>query len=176
MQKISFVLLTLAVVLLGACRNNDNNSLFQLVYPPKTFTLPAGTNNFTAAVVAFNNEPTNYDDFLNAGGRTAEEINKIGSNFARLEALDGLDIGFLSEVSVRICPVTQEACTLADEAFFLDDLYRRNITSISLQPNLGNFKDVLSGEQYKLEVVFFLGDIAPYNVDFRLDYGFDAFE
>jgi len=41
---------------------------------------------------------------------------------------------------------------------------------------LRNFKELLSGNLYKMEVVFFLGEISPYSVDFRLEYGFDAFK
>ncbi|MEL6654935.1 MAG: hypothetical protein AAFY48_20885 [Bacteroidota bacterium] len=164
------------VLLFSSCRDDVGEFLFELNYPPRTFSLPAGTNTFTAAVLSANNLPTNYPDFLAASGQSAGDVNKILPNFARLESLDGLDIGFLSEISVRICPINETNCTIADEAFYIDDLYRRNINSTGLQPGLGNFKDLLSSNLYKMEIVFFLGEIAPYTVDFRLEYGFEAYQ
>lgn len=164
------------VLLATACRNEVGEFLFEMTYPPRNLSLPAGTNTFTAAVLSATNLPTNYPDYLTASGNSATDVTKIVPNFARLEALDGLDIGFLSEISVRICPVNQQNCSIADEAFYIDDLYRRNITSVNLQPGLGNFKDLLSSNLYKLEVVFFLGEISPYTVDFRLEYGFEAYQ
>lgn len=164
------------ILLASACRNEVGELLFEMTYPPRTLSLPAGTNTFTAAVLSATNLPTNYPDYLAASGNSAADVTKIVPNFARLESLDGLDIGFLSEISVRICPVNQQNCTIADETFYIDDLYRRNITSVNLQPGLGNFKDLLSSNLYKLEVVFFLGEISPYTVDFRLEYGFEAYQ
>ena len=160
----------------SSCRDDVGELLFEMTYPPRTLSLPAGTNTFTAAVLSASNIPTNYPDYLASSGNSAADVPKILPRFARLEAVDGLDIGFLSEISVRICPINQQNCTIADEAFYIDDLYRRNITSVNLQPGLGNFKDLLSSNLYKLEVVFFLGEISPYTVDFRLDYGFEAFK
>lgn len=176
MKKILGLGVLALVLLASSCRDDVGEFLFEMTYPPRTLSLPAGTNTFTAAVLSASNIPTNYPDYLSSSGHSAGDVNKILPRFARLEAVDGLDIGFLSEISVRICPINQQNCTIADEAFYIDDLYRRNITSTSLQPGLGNFKDLLSSNLYRLEVVFFLGEISPYTVDFRLDYGFEAFE
>lgn len=163
------------VLLFSSCRDDVGELLFELNYPPRTFSLPAGTNTFTAAVFSANNLPTSYPDFLASSGHSAGDVNSIIPNFARLESQDGLDIGFLSEISLRICPINEPNCTVADEAFYIDDLYRRNITGTGLQPGLNDFKELLSGNLYKIEVVFFLAEIAPYTVDFRLDYGFRAY-
>jgi hypothetical protein len=170
-----FFLLTV-VILFSACRDEIGEALFEMDYPPKSFTLPAGTNTFVSSVVAISNIPTNYPNFLNASGYSNMDVTKIVPRYARLVSLDGLDTGFLTEVSVRICPNNQQDCTVADEAFYIDNIYRRNISNINLQPGLGNFKDLLSSGLYRLEVVFFLGEIAPYSVDFRLEYGFQAFK
>ncbi|WP_020537165.1 hypothetical protein [Lewinella cohaerens] len=176
-MRLFFGLFLLTVVtLFGSCRDEIGESLFEMDYPPKSFTLAAGTNTFVSSVVAVSNIPTNYPSFLNASGYSATDVTKIVPRYARLVSVDGLDTGFLSEVSVRICPNSQQDCTAADEAFYIDDIYRRNISNINLLPALGNFKDLLSSGLYKLEVVFFLGEISPYSVDFRLEYGFEAFK
>ena len=176
MKKIIGLAVMGLVLLASACRDDVGEFLFEMNYPPRTLTLPAGTNTFTASVLSSNNIPTNYPDYLANSGHSAADVMKIQPTFARLESLDGLDIGFLSEISIRICPINQTNCTMADEAFYIDDLYRRNISSTRLQPGLRNFKELLSGNLYKMEGVFFLGEISPYSVDFRLEYGFDAFK
>lgn len=170
------VLLSAFLFLGMGCRDEIGERLFDMNYPPQEFNLPAGTNTFASAVLTINNIPTSYPDFLSASGYSTVDVNKIVPNYARLISLDGLDIGYLSEVSVRICPINQQDCTIADEAFYIDDLHRRSINSINLQPGLANFKDLLSTNLYKMEVVFFLGEISPYAVDFRLEYGFTAFK
>lgn len=170
-----FLSLLLIVLLLTTCRDEAGESLFPMSYPPKTFTLPGGTNTFASSVVSITNIPTDFPNFLSTTGYASSDVTKILPNSARLTATDGLDIGFLSEISVRICPNTPADCSIADEAFYIDDLYRRRITAVNLQPNLGDFKDVLSSGLYKMEVVLFLGEISPYSVDFRLEYGFEAF-
>jgi hypothetical protein len=176
MRLYSVFFLFIVVMLFSACRDEIGESLFEMDYPPKSFTLPAGANTFASAVIAISNIPTNYPNFLNASGYSNMDVTKIVPRYARLVSVDGLDTGFLSEVSVRVCPNSQQDCTLADEAFHINDLYRRNITNINLQPGLANFRDLLSSGLYRLEVVFFLGEIAPYSVDFRLEYGFQAFK
>lgn len=169
-------LLSLSVLAFSGCRDDLGESLFEMNYPPREFNIPAGLNTTVAYVQLINNIPTSYPDFVNTSGHSADEVNKIVPRFARLISLDGLDLGFLSSVSLRICPVTQQDCSFADEVFFVDDLYRRNLTTINLDPGLSNVKDLLSGGLYKLEVVLFPGEITPYTVDCRLEYSFEAFK
>ncbi|MEZ4984991.1 MAG: hypothetical protein R2795_08150 [Saprospiraceae bacterium] len=165
-----------ALLLLAACRKDQGEALFDLNYPPRSFTLAAGANPGLAQVFTFNNQPTLFQSFLNNSGHTADEVEGIQSRFARLSSEDGFDLGFLTGVSVRICPVTQDECTFADEVFYRDDLFRRNISVINLDPGLADKKELLSGNLYKMEVLLFLGDVSPYAVDFRLEYGFTAYK
>ena len=175
-MKIFTLLLSVSVLTLLGCRDDLGESLFQLNYPPREFTLPAGLGASLARVQSISPLPTSYPDFLAASGHSPDEVTKIFPRYARLISLDGLNFGFLSSVSVRICPTTQQDCTFADEVFFRDDLYRRNSSTINFDPGLGNVKSLLSGNLYKLEVVFFLGEVSPYAVDCRLEYGFEAFK
>lgn len=170
------LLLLLSTIVFSACRDDLGESLFELNYPAHNFNLPAGLNSNLAYVQAINNIPTNYPDFVMTSGHSPDEVNKIVPQFARIISQDGLDFGFLSSVSVRICPTTQTDCTFADEVFYLDDLYRRNITTLNLNPGLGNVQSLLTGSLYKLEVVFFPGEITPFSVDCRLEYSFEAFQ
>jgi hypothetical protein len=171
-----FFLLLLCTLTYSSCRDDIGESLFEMNYPPREFVLPAGLNTTVAYVQSINNIPTSYPDFVNASGHSADEVTKIVPRFARLISLDGLDLGFLSSISVRICPITQQDCSFADEVFYIDDLYRRDLSTVNLNPGLGNVKDLLSGGLYKLEIVMFPGEITPYTVDCRLEYSFEAFK
>ncbi len=165
----------LCLFLFESCRDDDGEILFDLTYPPRTFNLSAGLNPGLAQVISFPNIPSNYANFLSASGRTDADVTRILPRFARLISNDGLDFGYLSGISVRICPITQAECTPADEVFYREDLFRRRLTTINLDPGLRNVKDLLSSGLHKLEVVFFLGEVSPYTVDCQLEYGFQAY-
>jgi len=170
------VFISFCSLMLVTCRNDNGIPLFEMTYPPLDFSRQGGQSPFVADVVQVSNIPTKYLEFVNAYGADAMEVNRILPRFARLISVDGLDLGHLSSVSVRICPNDQVDCTLADEIFFRDDLFRRQKTTIDLDPGLKNFKDLLTGDRYKLEVVFTYADITPYSVDWRLEYGFEAYK
>ena len=172
----SFLFITFFSLLLTTCRNDDGESLFEMVYPPLDFSTQIGQSPFVADVVQVSNIPTKYLQFVDAHGADAMDVNRILPNFARLISLDGQDLGFLSSISLRICPNDQLDCTLVDEVFFRDDLFRRQKTTIDLDPGLRGVKDLLTGGLYKLEVVFNYAEITPYTVDWRLEYGFEAFK
>lgn len=167
--------LLFTALLFESCRDEVGEPLFNMTYPPRTFNLSAGLNPGLAQVISFPNIPSNYSNFLAASGRTDADVTKIVPRFARLISNDGLDFGYLTSISVRICPITQPECSIADEVFFRDDLFRRRLTTINLDPGLRNVKDLLSSGLHKLEVVFFLGEVSPYTVDCQLEYAFEAF-
>ncbi len=156
------------------CREDVGERLFELLYPPQEFQIPAGYSPFQALVFEYNNIPTNYGNFLDNSGHSRDEVTQVVPLFGRLTSLDGLDFGFLSAVSVRVCPIGPDPCTQFDEVFFLDDLFRRNLTVLNLDPGLRNVEDLLSGDLYKMELVFFAGEVTPYVVDCRFEYGFEA--
>ncbi|MCB0639485.1 MAG: hypothetical protein KDC54_22820 [Lewinella sp.] len=164
----------LLVVLASGCRRDSGEPLFDLVYPPLEFNLPAGQSPFTAPTASFTNIPTNYANFLTAAGHSFDEVSGVVPLYARLTSLDGLDFGAFTAVSIRVCPITQGECTQFDEVFYLDDLYRRNISVLRLDPGLRNVKDLLEGDFYRMEIVFFPGEVTPYSLDIRLEYGFQA--
>ncbi len=170
------LLLSTFTLLLLTCRQDTGESLFEMTYPPLEFSILAGQNPFVVDVVQVSNIPTLFPDFVATSGQDPLDINRILPRYARLISLDGLEFGFLSSVSVRVCPNTQLDCDLSDEVFFIDDLYRRRLSTINLDPGLGDVQDLLSGSLYKLEVVFTYAEITPFSVDCRLEYGFEAFK
>lgn len=173
-QYLSLLSGLLLIVLLPACREDTGEPLFELRYPALEFNLPAGQSPFTAPTASFGNIPTQYADFLQAGGVGFDEVNGVVPFFARLISVDGLDFGAFSAISIRICPLGQGECSQFDEVFFLDDLYRRNLSTLRLDPGLRNVKEILEGDFYRLEIVFFPAEVTPYSLDLRLEYGFRA--
>lgn len=171
-----FIFIIFSSLLLSTCRDDVGEPLFEIFYPPIDFSTLPGVSPFAADVVQARNIPTNYLQFVNAHGADPMDVNRILPNFARLISVDGLDLGHISSVSLRICPNEQQDCTLADEVFFRDDLFRRQNTTIDLDPGLRGVKDLLTDELYKLEVVFTYADITPYSIDWRLEYAFEAYK
>lgn len=171
-----FLFISFCSLVLVTCRNDNGEPLFEMTYLPLNFSTQGGQTPFVADVVQVSNIPARYLEFVNAQGADAMEVNRILPRFARLISVDGLDLGHLSSISLRICPNEQEDCTLADEVFFRDDLVRRQQTTIDLDPGLRSVKDLLTGNRYKLEVVFTYANITPYSIDWRLEYGFEAYK
>jgi hypothetical protein len=164
----------LTVFLLTTCREDTGDPLFDLLYAPLEFNLPAGQNPFTAPTAAFSNIPTNYANFLNASGHSFDEVTGVLPLFARLTSLDGLDFGAFTAISIRVCPINQGECTQFDEVFYIDNIFRRNLDVLNLDPGLRNLKDLFEGPFYRMEIVFFPGEVTPYSLDLRLEYGFQA--
>lgn len=172
-----YLLATFCICLLAGCRLDQGESLFFLEYQPLLFTLEAGQNVIPQPVFVANNLPTLYDSFRNTVGVAEEDVTRVQPRFARLVSENGFDFGFLDKIEIRICEaVPGQDCTISEEVFFINDLFRRNITTINLDPGLRNVKDLLSGSIYKLEVIFFPAEIIPNSVECRLEYGFEAFK
>lgn len=158
------------------CRQDNGEALFDLIYPPVEFTLPSGQPTFISNVKPFNYIPTKYTAVLTDNMVDPMDVNRILPFYARLVSLDGIELGFLSSVSIRVCPTTEQDCTLTDEVFFINDLFNRRITTIDIAPGLANVKDILSSDLYKLEVVLINAQTNVANVRFRLEYGFRAYK
>jgi hypothetical protein len=65
-------------------------------------------------------------------------------------------------------------CSAFDEVFYLDDLRNRRLSRLNLLPTLRNVKTLMSGRNFRLEIVFFLSEISPFTMDCRLEMGFEA--
>lgn len=170
------LLLSFATLLLGGCREDGGESLFEMVYPPQNFEIQAGRNTIISDNFAFFDIPTRFEASLNSSSHSADEVTQILPRYARLVSADGQDFSFLREISVRICPNNGEQCDLSDEVFYINDLWRRRLTTINLDPGLRNVKDILTDTRYQLNVVVSYAEITPYTMQCRFEYGFEAFK
>ncbi|NUO00658.1 MAG: hypothetical protein HUU01_08580 [Saprospiraceae bacterium] len=169
----------IGMVLIGllwwGCNKDDRERLFAMAFPNTLFTLPAGANPAFPLVFEVNRQNTNIDFFLSQSSTDTATISAINATFGSITALEnGKEYYFIEEVSVRICPTDQPECSPADEVFYITDLRGQADERINLLPSLRNVKKLMTGAQFKLEVVFFLNDFPPYSVDSRLDMEFEA--
>jgi|APTNR8051073442_1049403.scaffolds.fasta_scaffold01518_10 hypothetical protein len=173
MKKLSGILLV--VLLWWGCNKDDRERLFEMVYPNTLFTIPAGANPSFPLVFEVNRQNTNIDFFLSQSATDTAAITAINATFGTLTALEsGKEYYFIEEISVRMCATDRVECSPADEVFYINDLRGRAEDRVQLLPSLRNVKKLMTGAQFKLEVVFFLNDFSPYSIDSRLDMAFEA--
>ncbi len=163
--------LTLFLLLATGCRREGGERLFEIVYPPQEFELPAGVSFPNSWVVARQAIESRYNESLVQNGLSADEVLTVGGTFARLIALDGNDFRDLQSVALRVCPAGPEPCTELDDVFFITDLFGRRNDVVRLNPTLINFKDVVEDGIFRLEVVMTPRGVTTATVRCRLEYG-----
>ncbi len=174
MQRLLFGLSL--VLLLCNCRGDRGDRLFEMNYPPITFTLPAGLVWPQSWVVARSPISSQYQNYLSENSLTTDQVSAVGGAFARLTALDGNDFRALQSVSVRVCPPGTEPCTEADEVFFLGDLFGRRQQVLNLNPGLRNIKPLIEAGQYKIELILTPAQSTPAAIECRFEWSFEAVE
>ncbi len=173
------IIWSLVGLLMVSCQEDERRRLFEMLFVPIAFTVPAGLFNgpvprvFSEPVVA-----TNINFYLEENNLEAEQIGNINALAADIRSLEpGLNYNFLNEVSVRICPVGSNQCTPADEVFYIDRLQLdRPGGQIRLLPTLANKRDLLLEPAFRLEIWFFLADISPYSINSQLEMSFEVTE
>lgn len=165
------------VLLIGACRKDQRTPLFDLAYPNFRFTIEAGENPVLPGAYAIRGVATNINFFLSQNNTDTSAISEISPYTATLRCLDGFDYTFAQEISVRICEDGTDACTPADEVFYIDQLQRYpEDDRIELLPGLRNVERDLSRESYRLEIVVFFAFSPPVNYASQLDMVFRAYQ
>ena len=172
MRKL-FWLFFILLLLNTACRKERRERIFEMTYPNFEYQLPAGLSQFQSRVFAFPIVKTDINNYLQQFGTDPSAIAAINPYYATITNNNNLDFDFLNEVSVRACPVGTE-CSTFDEVFYLDNLRNRSLSRLRLLPTLRNVKPLFSGDNFRLEIVFFLSEISPFTMDCRLEMGFEA--
>jgi len=172
------IVFALILALVAACRGDNEDVLFEIVYPNITFTIPAGLSaGAVPQVLEFDNFESRIDEYLREHGQAIETIDAIRAARATMTAIDNDgDYAFLGGISIRMCPRNTESCREAEEVFYLEgrDLYRRAGSTVDLLPTLINAKRQLQEERVKLEVWLFLNEVSPTSIRTRLDLQFQA--
>lgn len=173
-----WLFVTLALLALSACRSDNRQVLFDLVYPNINFTIPAGLNaGPVPQVLDIDQFASNIDAYLDENNLSLEQIDAIRPRSATLTAIDNDGTyAFLGGISIRVCPRNTESCREAEEVFYLEgrDIYRRAGSTVDLLPTLINAKRQMQEDRFKLEIWLFVNDISPNALRTRLDMQFEA--
>lgn len=163
----------LLLSLLVSCRNDTGVRLFTMNFITE-FSFNGVLNTIESHYFPVGPLNSNISRLMNENDVSDEDITRIEPNFAVLKSLDGYDLDFIEEISVRICPVSGGTCQL--EVFYLDDIPFRTRDEIDLLPSLSNVKSFfINQNQFRLELVFLrLRNFSPANMQLRFDFGFDA--
>jgi hypothetical protein len=168
-------LIGFTILLAVGCVKDNRERLFEMFYPNNLFEIPAGIGGVFPREVEWNRINTNIDFYLDQTGLTEEQILDINPISATITSLDDLDFFFVREISVRICPTTEQDCVPADEVFYIDRLDGQAGPEVRLLPSLRNVKKQLTDNDFKLEILFFLNGTTPFQMDAKLDMSFEAY-
>ena len=171
-RKIMVLLLLAGLV---SCRNDTGVRLFDMNYFNNRLTIPGVLNVIESHFFTIGPLETNISTLLTSNALQPDEVSRIEPFFATLTALDGADLAFIEEISVRICPTDgQGNCQL--EIFFLDDIPFNVRDQIELLPSLSNIKEFIIDQQsFTIQVVLLrLRDFSPANVELQFDFALEA--
>lgn len=171
------ILFLLFAIIATSCTKDNGQYLFEMFYPNNLFEIPAGVGGAFPREVEWSRVQTNIDLYSSQAGVDTSVITNISPTSATISSLDdNLDFFFVQEVSIRICPTSQQDCQPADEVFYIDRLNGEAGETIRLLPTLRNVRKQMLGKEFKLEALFFLNSTTPYRMDAKLDMNFEAFQ
>jgi hypothetical protein len=164
----------LAVLAATGCRQDRGERLFEIIYEPIQFQLPAGLSFPNSWVLQQIPVDSRYAEMLDDTNTSPDEVTAVGGAVARLTALNGDDFSSLSSVAIRFCPVSEPACTEADEVFYLGDLFGRRQTTLRLNPGLRNIKPLVESGEFQMELIVTPAASTQANITCRLEYSLEA--
>jgi hypothetical protein len=168
-------LLLLFPLVLISCKGDQRQKLFEMAFPNITFTLPAGLSGILPRVFELDNLPSNIAFYLKNASTDTTAISGILPTSATIYALDAsTDFNFVREVSVRVCKAGSAVCTPADEVFYAENILNRSGGKIRLIPTEGNARRRLVKDRFKLEILFYIGNVSTFNVNSRMEMYFNA--
>ena len=173
-RQITWLGLLGLLILFSGCREDRGERLFEIIYEPIQFQLPAGLafpNSWVLQQVPVNSR---FAEMLDQTNTSSGEVTAVGGAFARLIAVDGNDFSNLSSVAIRMCAVGETACTEADEVFYLDDLFGRRQTTLRLNPGLRNIKPLIESGNFMMELIVTPAVSTQANITCRLEYSLEV--
>ncbi len=175
-KSVFFTLLLTTILLATGCREKPRDRIFQMIYPNLTFEIPPGVGSSLSLVFEFPLLATNFDDYLQENGIDESLIEGIYPVSATISSLDGGEYFYVQEAEVRVCSVGEDCRPELDGVFYIDNLNGRAKREINFLPGLQNVRSLMSGSEFRLEVVLKLrlGEVTPYSVDSKLDLSFEA--
>jgi hypothetical protein len=169
------ILLLFFPLFLISCKGDQRQKVFEMSFPNITFILPAGLSGILPRVFELDNIPSNIAFYLKNAATDTTTITGILPTAATIYSLDSsTDFNFVREVSVRVCRQGSAVCTPADEVFYAENILNRSGGRIRLIPTEGNARRTLAKERFKLEILFYIGNVSTFNVNSRMEMTFNA--
>jgi hypothetical protein len=167
MNKILFWSLLLLIISSISCRKEDQAPGFDMIYQEE-FTIPAGIGVFQVHHFYLKNISTRYEQYLTQHGKTNADITGIITAQAVLNGLFGdANLNFVDQVSLRVYDE-------ANPSDYIEMAYRQPVplepgNSLPLIPSLADFKRLMTGSRFSMDVVFWLRNTTGQETDLRLD-------
>ena len=104
-----------------ACGEDQGERLFELSYPNQQLRVNRVLNTIESHFFVIGPLPNTLNSLLQQSATPASDVNRVEPLFAKLTSLDGFELEFIQEISVRICdPDDLRRCDL--EIFYLDNI------------------------------------------------------
>lgn len=167
MKKILLWSLLLLVISSVSCRKEDQAPGFDMIYQEE-FTIPAGIGVFQVHHFYLKNIQTRYEQYLTQHGKTNADITGIITAQAVLNGIFGdANLNFVDQVSLRVYDE-------ANPSDYIEMAYRQPVplepgNSLPLIPSLADFKRLMTGTRFSMDVVFWLRNTTGQETDLRLD-------
>jgi hypothetical protein len=168
MKKSAFyMLLLLGLSAALSCRKNEERPGFTLNYQ-EDLLIPAGIGSFDVHYFYLPNIPTRYVEALAQHGKADADIVRILATTATLNGVFGdANFNFINEVSLRVYDE-------ANPSNKVEIAYRLPVplepgNTLPLIPNDTDFKRLMTGSRFGLELVLWLRNTTQMDTDVRLE-------
>jgi len=157
------------IALIGlSCRKDDGLAPgFDMVFQ-REFSIPAGIGSQDVHHFQLKNIPSNWKQYLDQHGKTAEEITGVITAQASLGGVFGdADLGVVDRIFVRIYDESNENDYL--EIAYRDPTPLGPGNVLPLIPSLADSKRFFTSPRFSVDVVVYLRGITQDQSDVRLD-------
>lgn len=165
-MKNKILFLFFGILAMMSCKTDDGPGIDMLYF--EDFSMQAGLNPFVTHFYEFV-LPTQGDFFL---GNERENVDRITNSFARLTNNEGAPYDFVEAITLNVIDRNTGAIY---EAAFREEIPFDTGSTLNLIPSLTDFKELLSGNEFDLQLRIRLRASPPFSIDRnRLDFGFRA--
>jgi hypothetical protein len=173
MKKLLLFMLFFVFFTILSCKKSEEPRLgLEMPYQVE-FTIPAGIGAFDVHHFQIKNIPTRYDQLLAQANKSDADIVAIKTLEAALGGIFGdADLSFISQASVRVYQET-------DPNDYIEVAYR-DVTPLDpgnqlpLFPSLANFKRLMNGPRFSVDVTLWLRRTTETDTDVRLNMKLNA--